>query len=121
MKADAMRNKQFAAAVADKLIAGVELDQMEREFTAALLRKWAAAAPIIRRRPGRPPTFDAGDAKTRAAVLMGLHGRNQEDAFAEVALDLGVAEESIKKAIANEGGLKSLVETLRAMKGKNSR
>lgn len=96
----AARQRAFLAEVADRIERGEPLDDTARLFAVAAIRGFAARiVGEVRRRRGRPPTFDPGTVALEVAAAVFLQRMPKTRAIGDAALRYGVSEEAISKGL----------------------
>lgn len=100
----AQSQRELAREMADKIERGEPLEhRMHRMIAAGILRLWADnLSDTAPRKPGQAPRVHAGEVAMQVAVLR-VQGIAKTRAIAQVAEDLGVSDEAIRKALKKHG------------------
>lgn len=96
-------NRRVAWRIARELDRGETMDACDMGFVAMILREWAdnlKGAP--QRKPGKPVTFCHATAAVEWALKV-RNGANKTEAKNQVAEELGVTVEAIRKVIKTNG------------------
>jgi hypothetical protein len=94
------RQRAFAELIAGKLEGGDQLNEFERGFAAALVRRAADSITGARKRKrARPRKVDPGALAIEFGILRVLRGMKEADAIGELAGRHSVLEETIRIAI----------------------